>query len=76
MKNKYPEYIMKVLRQRLGLDEDDTLRDDEINIYSPSEAFDEMLFWEGICGYTDTIIYWIEGIYGIDLDALVTEMED
>ena len=73
--NRYPEHIMKVLRQRLGLDEDDTLRDDEINIYSTSEAFEEVLNWEGILGYASEIKYWIESIYGIDIDALATEME-
>lgn len=76
MENKYPDHIMKTLRQRLGLDEDDTSRDDFINIYSPSEAFEEMLNWEGILGYAGTIKYWIESIYGIDIDALVTESED
>ena len=74
--NKYPEHIMKVLRQRLGLDEDDTLRDDEINIYSPSEAFEEVLNWEGILGYANTIKWWIESIYGIDIDALAEEMSE
>ena len=68
--NKYPEHIMEILRQRLGLDEDDTSRDDEINIYTPSEAFEEVCNWEGLLGYADTIKEWIEDIYGIDLDDI------
>ena len=73
--NKYPEHIMKVLRQRLDLEEDDTSRDDFLNIYSPSEAFEEMLIWEGIIGYANTIKYWIESIYGIDIDTLADVMK-
>ena len=75
MKNRYPEYIMEILRKRLGLDEDDTSRDDFINIYSPSEAFEEVCTWEGFINYASEIKYWIECIYGIDIDALTTEME-
>lgn len=70
IENKYPEDIMKTLRQRLGLKADDTSRDNLINSYSLSDAFDEMLKWEGIIGYTSTIKYFIESIYGIDLDAI------
>lgn len=64
----YPEYIMKKLRQRLGLEEDDTSRDTEINMYSPNEAFEGVLEWEGILGYAFYIKMWIEDIYKIDLD--------
>lgn len=70
MKHKYPEYIMKMLRQRLGLDEDDTSRDTELNTYSPSEAFEEVCNWEGLINYASTIKHWIEGIYGFDIDEI------
>lgn len=70
MANKYPEHIMKTLRKRLGLKEEDTSRDNLINTYSPSEAFDEMLKWEGIIGYTSTIKWLIQNIYGVDLDTI------
>ena len=75
MENKYPEHIMRTLRQRLGIEPNDTSEDAEINTYSPSEAFEGMLHWEGIIGYTETIKYWIESIYGIDIDALAEESE-
>ena len=65
--NKYPEYIMAKLRQRLDLEGDDTSRDTEINQYSPTEAFQEVLAWEGFCGYFYHIRGWIEDIYGIEL---------
>lgn len=73
MANRYPDFVMETLRQRLDLEADDTSRDYELNMYSPSEAFEEMLNWEGILGYADTIKYWIESIYGIDLDTIEVE---
>ena len=40
MENRYQEHIMKTLRKRLGLEADDTSRDEFINTYSPSEVLD------------------------------------
>lgn len=67
---KYPEYIMAALRQRFDLEADDTSRDKEINSYSPNEAFEELLNWEGFIGYSSHIKMWINDIYGIDLDEV------
>ena len=72
-KNRYPEHIMKTLRQRLGLEEDDASRDEFINTYSPSEAFEEVCNWEGLINYASEIKWWIESIYGVDLDTIETE---
>ena len=68
--NKYPENIMGYLRQRKGLEPDDTTRDNEINTLTPNEAFEEVLEWDGLIGYAYIIKRWIEDIYGIDLDAM------
>ena len=68
--DKYSEYIMAALRQRLDLEADDTSRDKEINSYSPNEAFEELLAWEGFIGYARHIKMWIKDIYGIDLDEV------
>ena len=68
--NKYPENIMGYLRQRKGLEPDDTTRDNEINLMTPNEAFEEVLEWDGLIGYAYIIKRWIEDIYGIDLDAM------
>ena len=68
MENRYPEYIMAALRQRLDLEADDTSRDEEINLYSPDEAFEELLLWEGLIGYCNHIKMWIEDIYGVNVD--------
>lgn len=65
MENKYPEYIMQKLRQRRGLEEDDTREDSDINTLSPGEAFDEVCNWEGLINYGSTIKGWINDIYGV-----------
>ena len=64
----YPEHILKKLRQRWGLDEDDKSKDDVFNNYSPNEVLDEVCMWEGLIGYGPCIRGWIESIYGIDLE--------
>lgn len=58
---------MEDLRQRRGLDEDDTSEDEEILTMSGFEFLDEWLNWNGIIGYTGSIIEAIEMAYGIDL---------
>lgn len=68
--NKYPENIMEYLRQRKGLEPNDTTCDDEINTLTPNEAFEKVLEWDGLINYTYKIKRWIEDIYGIDLDAM------
>lgn len=69
--NKYPEYLMAKLRQRLGLERDDTSQDDYISRYAPSEAFHEVLGWDGLLGGWDyEIKKYVRDIYKIDLDEL------
>jgi hypothetical protein len=68
--NDYPEYILRKLRQREGLEEEDTSMDTELKNMSPSVAFNEVCTWEGLCGYGDTIEGWIADIYGIDLQEI------
>ena len=68
--NKYPENIMRYLRQRKGLEPDDTTCDDEINLMTPNEAFEEVLMWDGLIGHGYKIKSWIEDIYGIDLNEV------
>lgn len=68
MSTKYPNVIMDFVRQRLGLEEGDTLKDGEINAMSQNEVFDACLVWEGIIGYGPTFRRWIKNIYNVDLD--------
>lgn len=67
----YPEYIMKILRQRRGLDENDTRLDEEFSLMIPPDVFEEVLEWDGLIGYFYTIKTWIEDIYGFDIDEMV-----
>ena len=53
---KYSGYIMKNIRQNIGLDENDTSRDAEIESMSGRDILDKYLTWEGIIGYTDEIL--------------------
>lgn len=74
MNNNYPESILKILRQRKDLEEDDTSRDEEFNEMSPHAVFEEVLEWEGIQGYSWWILCKIRDIYGMYLmDAKVGE---
>lgn len=64
--NKYPEYIMAKLRQRRGLEPYDTTKDGLLNSFTPSEAFSEVLSWEGLYKYDYTIKTWIRDIFQIN----------
>ena len=67
MNHNYPEHIMETLRQRIGLEEDDTSRDDELHTLTPLEALDECLSWEGIDGYTSWILNVIRDTFKVKL---------
>lgn len=69
IENKYPEYIIKILRQRRNIDEDDTSEDKDINTLSTDEVFSEVCDWEGLIGYNSVIKRWINDIYKINLDS-------
>lgn len=65
--NAYPDYIMKDVRQHLGLEPYDTSSDDEINNMTHDEVFDHVLMWDGIIGYLHRIRGWVTDIYGVTL---------
>lgn len=65
---KYPENIIRIVRQSLDLEPTDTSKDDEINVMSRSEILDCVCEWEGLIGYGRVIRNWIKDIYGINLD--------
>ncbi len=69
--SKYPEYILRRLRLREDLDDNDTSMDEQFDNYSPNEVFREVCLWEGLLGrYDEHIKGWIKAIYGIDLDSI------
>lgn len=63
----YPEYILKYIRLRDGMDENDTSRDTHFNSMKKNDVFEEVLRWQGIIGFGAQIRGWVEGIYGVDL---------
>ena len=65
---RIPSYIMENLRARRGLEYDDATEDDDILTMSGSEFLDELLSWEGLLGYTNTIMEYIELAFGVDLN--------
>jgi len=65
---KYPDYIVRDVRQNMGLEPDDTSRDSEILTMTPAEIFDRGLEWQGIIGYSHRILSAIEEIFDINLD--------
>lgn len=68
MSNKYPEYILKYVRQNLGLDDPtDKIKDDIISNMTKDEVLERVCNWNGLINYHNTIKGWIEDIYGIDL---------
>ena len=67
MNHNYPEHIMETLRQRIGLEEDDTSRDEELQMLTPQEALNECLEWEGIDGYTSWILNVIRDTFKVKL---------
>jgi len=56
MQKQYSDFIMRAVRQNIGLEEDDASRDAEIMEMSGEEIVDRYLTWNGIIGYTYNII--------------------
>lgn len=67
---KYPENIMRMVRGNLDLELDDKSRDGEIEAMSKQEVLNRVCNWDGLIDYGDTIIKWINQIYGIDLNKI------
>lgn len=67
---KYPENIMRMVRGNLDLEADDANRDGEIKAMSKQEVFNRVCNWDGLIDYGNTIIKWINQIYGIDLNKM------
>ena len=63
MQKQYSNYLMRSIRQSMGLDEDDTSRDDAIMEMDSYELLDRFLEWEGIIGYTQKIINILKEIF-------------
>ena len=62
-----PDYIIRDLRQKRDLEEDDVSQDEEILKMSGFAFFDQWLRWNGFIGYTRDFLEVIRAAYGIDL---------
>ena len=63
----YSVGIMQTLRQKRGLEPNDTSQDAQIQDMGNDEAFKAVLEWEGIIGYDFKIRNWIKEIYDVEL---------
>lgn len=64
---KYPEYIMQDVRYNIGLDEDDTSRDEEIMSMPRDKVLNHVMEYDGLINYGVKVHDWVEDIYGVDL---------
>jgi len=62
-----PKYIVKVVRQRLGLDENDASKDATIARMSNDEIFEHLCEWDGLILYTTRLKGWVKDVYGVEL---------
>lgn len=72
MKNgkRYPEYILRCLRERNGLKDYDRSQDDAFQALPPARVFVEVLEWNGLHGVLVCKIKdWIQNIYGVDISS-------
>ena len=67
---RYPEHLVRNVRQNLGRDAEDTSGDAAILLLSRDEFFDRVCNWDGLIGYGDQIRSWVEYVYGVDLSNL------
>lgn len=63
----YPDYIMRGVRERLGVTPNDTSMDAEIAAMDKVEVMRQWLEWEGICGYTSLVVELVQDIFGVEL---------
>jgi len=63
MDKKYPDYIMRNVRENLGLTPDDTSEDAFIMEMDKEEVVERYFTWEGIIGYGNKIISVVNDIF-------------
>ena len=73
MNQNYSNYILRKLRACNDLEIADTSRDAEFQEMEPEEVLDAVMQYEGIIGYTATILRWIAEIYKVKLDTNASE---
>lgn len=65
---KYNDTVMEAIRERMGLDVNDTSRDEEIMKMNKHDVFREYCLWNGLLGNWHSILLSVvENIYGLKL---------
>ena len=59
--------ILKIVRESVGLEEEDTSKDNIINNMSKRELLEHVCNYEGLINYAGEILEWINSIYHINL---------
>lgn len=73
MKKKYPEYILRILRESVGIEPYDTQHDEEFNTqWSQNEVFDSVMGYEATFNPT-RVKEFVKDIYGVNLDEVSNE---
>jgi hypothetical protein len=66
--NKYDEYIMRIMRQYLGLQPDDMSQDAHINSLPPIVLLDTMMEQEDdVFGCSEKYVKWISDLFHINI---------
>lgn len=66
--NKYNDTVMKAIRERMGLDENNTSCDEEIMKMNKYDVFREYCLWNGLLwNWHSILLRVVENIYGLDL---------
>ncbi|MBN2402013.1 MAG: hypothetical protein JXN64_06415 [Spirochaetes bacterium] len=63
---RIPNYILKDIRKNVPVDRNE-FTDEEINRKTNYQLLNHYLNWNGIIGYTDSIIDVVESIFNVDL---------
>ncbi len=74
MYQNYPEHIINRLKDREDMEYDDKSKDEYFQNLSPKTVLNELLEWEGICGYTNMILELIKDIYKVQLNLDYDEL--
>lgn len=65
---KYKDDVMKAVRQSLGLEENDTSRDNDIMQMDKKSVFEHYCLWNGLLGYYyQDLLDAVEGIFDVKL---------
>ena len=65
------QHIIRDIRENLGVDPNDTSKDDEINRMSLGEIFSRWCEWNGLINWSGTLKTVILDIYGIDIERRI-----